>query len=239
MKTDDGYIIQRCLNGEPEAYGFLVDKYKESVYAFAYSKLGNFHDAEDVTQEVFIKAYQKLHDLRRWDSFHAWIYSITSNICKNWLRTRLNRPDNSFIEDEDPQIIQKCSLKNYREDSISELVKECLSSLPEIHRQELTLFYLGGMSTKEIAEFLGISPNTVIQRLHRARLQLREEMLNMFETAFEGRRLPAGFTLRILEIVKNININPVPLTKIPALGAYYGNRYYCNDYRFQYTYKFF
>jgi RNA polymerase sigma-70 factor (ECF subfamily) len=58
MRTEGGQIIHKCLNGEPEAFGFLVDKYKESVYAFAYTRLRNFHDAEDVTQEVFINAYR-------------------------------------------------------------------------------------------------------------------------------------------------------------------------------------
>jgi len=79
VRTEDGYIIHKCLNGEKEAFGFLVDKYKESIYAFAYSKLRNLHDAEDITQEVFIKAFRKLHTLKRWDSFLAWLYSITSN----------------------------------------------------------------------------------------------------------------------------------------------------------------
>jgi RNA polymerase sigma-70 factor (ECF subfamily) len=60
VQTEDGHIIRQCLDGNPAAFGFLVDKYKASVYAFAYSELGNFHDAEDVTQEVFIRAYQKL-----------------------------------------------------------------------------------------------------------------------------------------------------------------------------------
>jgi len=64
MRTEDGHIIYKCLNGDRVAYGLLVDKYKESIYALAYSKLGNFHDAEDVTQEVFIKAYQKLRTLK-------------------------------------------------------------------------------------------------------------------------------------------------------------------------------
>ena len=59
MRAEDRYLIDRCLNGESEAFGFLVDRYKESIYSFAYSRLGNFHDAEDVTQEVFLKAYQK------------------------------------------------------------------------------------------------------------------------------------------------------------------------------------
>ena len=73
MRTEDGYIINKCLDGNSAAFGFLVDKYKGSIYAFAYSRLGNFHDAEDVAQEVFIKAYQNLRNLRRWDNFLAWL----------------------------------------------------------------------------------------------------------------------------------------------------------------------
>ncbi len=69
MRTEDGYIIHKCLNGDKAAFGLLVDKYKASIYALAYTKLGNFHDAEDVTQEAFTKAYQKLRTLRRYDSF--------------------------------------------------------------------------------------------------------------------------------------------------------------------------
>ena len=106
MRTEDGHIIHKCLNGEPEAFGFLVDKYKESVYAFAYTKLRNFHDAEDVTQEVFIKAYQKLRTLKYWDDFPAWLYSITSNLCKNWIRAQSSRRDREFVADQTPGIVK-------------------------------------------------------------------------------------------------------------------------------------
>ncbi len=210
MRTEDGRLIRRCLDGEPEAFGFLVDRYRESVYAFAYSRLGNFHDAEDVTQEVFIKAYQRLRTLRRWDSFHAWIYSIASNLCKNWIRARSRRPDGEFTEDQDPKTLQEHSLNSYHNDLVCESVQEALGSLPETHRQVLTLFYLGGMSTKEIARFLGTSPNTIIQRLYAARARLKEEMLAMMKTTFEERQLPVGFTLRIVETVKRIRIHPLP-----------------------------
>ena len=74
MRTEDGYVVQKCLNGDSAAFGLLVDKYRESIYGLAYSKLGDFHDAEDVTQEVFIRAYQKLRTLKRYDSFLAWLY---------------------------------------------------------------------------------------------------------------------------------------------------------------------
>ena len=90
--TPDRLIIDQCLNGDTTAFGFLVEKYKAGVFAHAYAKLGNFQDAEDLAQEVFVKAYEKLSTFRRWDSFHAWLYSITSNACKRWLRSNQKGP---------------------------------------------------------------------------------------------------------------------------------------------------
>jgi RNA polymerase sigma factor (sigma-70 family) len=216
MRTEDGYIIGKCLDGDSAAFGILVDKYKGAIYALAYSRLRNFHDAEDVTQEVFVKAYQKLRILRRWDNFHAWLYAITSNLCKDWIRSRSRRPDREFIEDEDPSILEIRSLDSYSEkrmrQAINESLHEALDSLPEIHRQVLMLFYLGGMSGKEMAAFLGVSPNTIRQRLYRARAQLKEEMLVMMEGTFEAQRLQAGFTIRVVEILKRTRIHAMPRT---------------------------
>jgi len=90
MQTEDGYLIRKCIAGEPETFGLLVDKYKASIYAFVYTKLCNFHDAEDITQEVFIKAYRNLRTLEQCDSFLAWLYCIASNLCKNWINSDHN-----------------------------------------------------------------------------------------------------------------------------------------------------
>ena len=73
MRTDDGSIVQECLNGKPGAFGILVDKYRAGIYAFVYTELRNFHDAQDVTQEVFLQAYRGLRKLRRWESFAFWV----------------------------------------------------------------------------------------------------------------------------------------------------------------------
>ena len=212
MRTADGYIVRKCLEGDSAAFGLLVEKYKEGVYALAYSKLQNFHDAEDATQEVFIKAYRKLKTLRQWESFHAWIYSITSNLCKDWLRAQSRRPDREFIADQNPS-----SAENYRpENPVLDFLHEALDSLPETYRQVLTLYYLSDMNTREIAEFLGMSPSAVRQRLSRARSQLKEETLAMMSVAYEEQRLPAGFTFRIVEAVKRIRIHPAPrITSVP------------------------
>jgi len=213
MRMADRYIINKCLNGDSTAFGMLVDKYKESVYALAYSKLRNFHDAEDVTQEAFMKAYQNLRTLRQWDDFHAWIYAITNNICKMMIRSRSRQPDCEFIED---QTVKSLHIKeSYHDDPMLELLHEALDSLPEIYQQVLTLHYLGGMDGTEIAEFLGMSPTSIWQRLSRARSLLRKEMLDMMSETFEQNRLKAGFTFRIVEMVKRVRINPVTPKALP------------------------
>jgi len=228
MRTEDGHIIHKCLNGEPEAFGFIVDKYKESVYAFAYTKLRNFQDAEDVTQEVFIKAYRKLNTLRSWDNLLAWLYAITSNLCKDWIRARSRRPDQEFIEDKDPNTLEAVSVNSYRESLILELLDEALDSLPEIYQQVLVLHYMGNMNSFEIAKFIGMSPGSVRERLSRARALLKEEILTMMNVTFEGQRLRAGFTFRIVETVKHIRIHPgPPVASVPwilslAAGVIFG-----------------
>ena len=126
MQTEDGYIIRKCLNGEKEAFGLLVDKYKEGVYLLAYGKLRNFHDAEDVTQEVFIKVYRKLHSLRRWDNVMAWIYAVTSNTCKDWIRSQSRRRDRESIADQNPESLTNPSINSYREGLVLESLHEAL-----------------------------------------------------------------------------------------------------------------
>ena len=213
MRTEDGSIIYDCLNGKPEAFGILVDKYKEGIYAFVYSELRNFQDAQDVTQEVFLRAYRDLRNLRRWESFAFWLYRIARRQCAIWFRNRSKRVDREFIDDQELKIIDAPSLDSYRADQLSESVREALDTLPKTYREVLMLQYFGGMNSDEIAKVLGTSPTAIRMRLSRARTQLKEEMVAMMTTAFEGQRLQAGFTFRIVEAVKRIKINPVSQIK--------------------------
>jgi RNA polymerase sigma factor (sigma-70 family) len=213
MRTEDGSIISKCLNGEPEAFGLLVDKYKTGIYAYVYAKIRNFHDAQDVTQEVFIQAYRDLHNLRRWDSFVFWLYRIASAQCSKWQRTKSRHPDSEFIEDQDPQKLEAPSIDSYRENQMYEWLQDSLDSLPEAYREVLTLHYFAGMKSEEIARALGISPAGIRMRLSRARSQLREDMLAMMRGTFEQQRLPVTFTFRIVETIKHIKIQPISTIK--------------------------
>ena len=215
MRTEDGHIIHKCLGGDTAAFGLLVDKYRASVYALAYSKLGNFHDAEDVTQEVFLKAYQKLRTLKQWDRFLSWLYAITSNLCKDFSRSRSNRPDTEYVADQNKEHLEKLSVDSYHETEVYQSLHETLAMLPEIHRQVLTLHYLGGMRHREIAQFLGTSPHAIAMRLNRARSKLKTEMLTLMKTRFDQQKLQPAFTLNIVEIIKQTRIQPNP--RIPTI----------------------
>ena len=210
MRTEDGYIIQQCLDGNAAAFGFLVKKYKEPVYALAYSQVHNFHDAQDITQEVFIKAYRKLRDLRRWDNFMGWLCRITNNMCKDWLRSKSRRPDREFVDDQDPGIADRPSMDSYHDNMVYESIQYALDSLPELYSQVLVLQYFGGMTVKEMSRFLAVSTSTIERRLREARTQLKEGMLAMMSASYEQHELPATFTFRIVEVVKHIKINPLP-----------------------------
>jgi len=141
------------------------------------------------------------------------------------LRSQSNRPDREFMEDQPPEIVDNFSIDSHREslanemlDELSITIDEALSSLPETYRQVLTLRYLGGMSNDEIADFLGISPTAIRQRISRAHAELKEGMIKMMNMTFEQKKLTAGFTFRILEMAKQIKIQPISLTKGLSLG---------------------
>ena len=208
MQTEDGDLIRQCLNGDSSAFGFLVNKYKEPVYASAYAKVSNFADAQDLTQEVFIRAYQNLRHLRYYDRFGAWLYAITSNLAKNFLRSKVRRPDREYVEVVEQEVIDRSAVEIYHAKKAHEPLYEALEVLPEIYRQVLSLYYLAGMNSKEISQFLGTSTETVNMRLSRARKKLKEEMTAMMSTTFDKIKLQPSFTFRIVEQIKQIKIQP-------------------------------
>ncbi len=220
MHTDDGHIVHQCLTGNTGAFALLVEKYKARLFALVYAKVGQFEDAEDITQDVFLNAYRKLSTLRRWDNFYAWLYSIASNRCKEFHRAGNRRVDTAFLADQSENY--QADMDAHTEKLRNEQIHEVLASLPEIHRQVLVLRYMAGMRSKEIAQALRVSPNTINQRLMRARTQLKavlnEEMITMIPTALAERKLQPGFTACIIDLVKGTQIQTAPHKTALPLG---------------------
>ena len=181
MEQTDVKLIQRILQGDPDAFSPLVNKYQKGVHALVWRKIGDFHIAQEITQDAFLNAYQKLGTLKNHNLFAGWLYVIASNLCLDWLRK--NRLPMESLDADNTNEVDKVSYSQYvaekqeaeADETRREVVKELLKKLPESERTVMTLHYLGEMTIKTISEFLGVSPNTVKSRLSRARNRLRKE----------------------------------------------------------------
>ena len=220
MHTSDGQIVHQCLSGNTEAFAELVEKYKARIFALVYAKVGQFQDAENLTQDVFFNAYKKLSTLKRWDNFYAWLHSSAVNRCKDFQRTKYRQIDAAYLADQADN--HRADMDAHSENLRNKRLHEALASLPEIHRQVLVLRYMAGLKSKEIAETLRVSPNTINQRLMRARAKLRtglnEEMVSMMPTAFAERKLSPGFTTRVVELIRDAKIQTSPHKSALPLG---------------------
>lgn len=206
MDHSDGELIKRTLAGDEAAFGALVDRYKGGVHALVYRKTGDFHIAEELTQDAFLQAYQKLSTLRNPVHFAGWLYVIASRCCLMWYRKkRLPTSPLAKVETAEMEIIAQ---RDYHDEQQRQEVHDALDSLPESQRTVLTLHYLGGLSCEEIGRFIGTSEGAIKDRLYRARLRLREEITNMMQETLRGFQLPPTFTRKLLERISNFEPTP-------------------------------
>ena len=180
MKTDDVVLIQLTLAGDESAFASLVGKYQEQVHAYAYRKTGDFHIAEDITQETFLEAYRNLAKLRDSAKFSIWLLAIANYLCIAWFRKNQSRSkslrENYTINTETDTYSRYVALENERDaaEAQRELAQKLLSMLKESDRQLLTLHYFEEMTSAEISNYLGVPQNTIKSQLHRARQRLRQ-----------------------------------------------------------------
>ena len=226
MTTNDTELIQRILSGDQEAFTVLVRKYHKQVHALVWRKIGDFHIAEEITQDTFLRAYEKLTTLKHPNLFAAWLYVIANRQCSSWIKKQKKEPTMQSLEAMPTAEIEEILYSQYmaerREEFTAEkrlvLVKRLLQKLPESERLVLTLHYLAGSSCKEISEFLGVSLNTVKSRLHRARKRLQKED-NIVREILGGFQASTNLTENITRVVKEAGhrINPtVPAESKPV-----------------------
>ncbi|MDE0469299.1 MAG: DNA polymerase III subunit beta [Candidatus Poribacteria bacterium] len=180
MKNDDVVLIQRILAGDETAFASLVRKYQKQVHTLAWRKIRDFHIAEDITQETFLQAYQKLETLEDPTRFPRWLYVIADRLCIAWLRKNqrqtepLEEADLSGIETEAYSRFVATEHAEIFAEARRDLVEKLLAKLKENNRTVITLHYLEGMTYAEIVNFLGVPENTIRSRLRRARQQLKK-----------------------------------------------------------------
>ena len=149
MRNNDVELIHRILDGNDNAFSDIVNKYQKQVHALAWRKIGDFHIAEEITQDTFLKAYKKLATLRKPTHFAGWLYVIATRYCQAWLRKKqiqtepLDEIDNEELEPEAySQYVAEEGTKATVE-SQRQVVKKLLATLPESERTVITLYYFG------------------------------------------------------------------------------------------------
>ncbi len=206
MKTTDVDLIHRVLNGDDAAFTELVKKYQKPVHALVWRKIGDFHIAEEITQDTFLKAYQELATLKKPQSFASWLYVIAANNCSTWLRKK-----RLWTEPVDDTRLQETTYSGYvvaenervTAEAQREAVKKLLAKLQESDRTVITLYYFGEMSSAEIGAFLGVSANTVRSRLRRAQQRLKREE-PMIREALENFQITPNLTENIMREISRL-----------------------------------
>ncbi len=226
---NDAQLIYRILSGDDEAFTALVRKHQKGVHALAWREVGDFHFAEDITQDVFLQVYKKLSTLKNPNQFAGWLYVIANRLCKNWQKK--NKSVIKSTEDVPVFEMQRMSYDRYvsdknekeRSERRHKIVKKLLEKLPESERTVMILYYLGEMTVKEIGNFLGVSVNTITSRLHRARKRLEKEEEILVQETLGGVQLPDSLTEDIARKVADVKLTPPanwkPFLPWTALGA--------------------
>lgn len=227
-KENDAQLIPKVLSGDDNAFNILVRKHQKSIHALAWRKVNDFHYAEEIVQDVFLEAYQKLPTLKDHKRFAGWLYVITSRCCVNWLRK--NKSEIQSLEDTSAPEIARLSYEHYlleqRDAETVErnkaIVNALLNKLPESEQTVLNLYYFSGMTTKEIGELLGVSANTITSRLQRARKRLEKQEEFLISEILGSFQLPANLTENIMQQVADMKPTYTPTGKPLAPWVAFG-----------------
>jgi RNA polymerase sigma factor (sigma-70 family) len=185
VANDELVLVKRCLRGDVDAIRTLVERYQSGVFGLCLRLLNHRHDAEDVTQEVFLRV---IRSLRRWDStrpLKPWIMGIAVNRCRTWIVQRARRPE--LVEH-----LQETTPARATDD-VAELTKEIQAAVRELrveYRSAFVLFHEQGQPYEEIAATLGHPVGTIKTWLHRARLEVLARLKRRGMISEVGHELP-------------------------------------------------
>ncbi|MBR7164069.1 MAG: sigma-70 family RNA polymerase sigma factor [Clostridia bacterium] len=175
--------IKRSQQGDADAFGQLVTLYENKILNYCYRMLGNRADAEDATQEVFVKLYRFIDSFTGQSVFSTWLYKIASNVCLDLLRKNKRHTDTVSLHQQNAEgeefllNIEDKGLTPYESAQVSEAQRAlflALEQLGEEQRQVVVLRDVEGLSYEEIAQITGTAPGTVKSRINRARQALKK-----------------------------------------------------------------
>ena len=179
----DNEILSSVLQGNQQAYAEIVKRYQSFVITIALRYTPNREDAEEIAQDCFVKAYRSLSDFRGESKFSTWLYTIVTTTCLTFLRKKkleTHSLDNEKVFEVADNVDSGFRANLVEQKSKVNMVNRAIGLLSADDAQIITLFYKGEQSLEEIGQILGLEPNTVKVRLHRARQRLKEKMEKHF-----------------------------------------------------------
>ena len=218
---EDAALVQAVLTNGPEALGPIIKRYKDAVFGVALARLRNFHDAEDITQAVFIEAFERLGRLKDPSRLGAWLRSIAIHRCIDHLRrqARVTGPqpaDELADHSKNPQA-------DVERQELRDRVMAAIGRLSKVQRETVALFYINGYSQQEVAAIQEVPLGTVKYRLHEARNNLKKDMMDMVEDVLKDGAPKPDLGERVFELLSRHASVPYPelfveLRKIGSQG---------------------
>jgi len=182
MFEKDNQLVERARAGDVDAFGELYQHTHRRIYQYIRQMVPTTGDAEDLMQEVYLRAWSGLKQLQANEAFWVWLHRIARNAVLDWRKRKQVSTvslESTFTDDEDgetePVEVAVWS-ENPEQIALSEAVRQAVRSLPENHREVVTMYYLEDMGISEVAKVLGVPKNTVLSRLARARETLRRKL---------------------------------------------------------------
>jgi RNA polymerase sigma-70 factor (ECF subfamily) len=193
--ADDASLVRRCLKDDPDAFRFLVERYQGEVYGLALRVLGRAEDAEDLTQETFLRAFRALGRYDPTRPFGAWLHTIAARLCIDHHRRNraklvsLTQPEEGTAGEERTIELEDPADRPDEEAEKSELARRLdalVQELPPDSRTAILLRHQQDLPYEEIARVLGVPIGTVKARIHRARIMLKQKLLAQGDIPWEG-----------------------------------------------------
>jgi RNA polymerase sigma-70 factor (ECF subfamily) len=183
MTVTDEELVTRATAGDLESFNQLVARWERPIYALAYRTLGREEDARDVAQEAFMRAYRGLRGFKGQAKFSSWLYRITLNLCRDWIRRERRAPVVSLPEGTESTDLadERAAPTESVEDLVarremSDAVARAMAELPEEQRAAILLKEYHGLTFQEIADMLGCPLSTVKTRLYQGLSVLRRRL---------------------------------------------------------------